>query len=380
MYDIILYVTVIFLSTLLAFLSQRTIIHRKEDGTAIYRKVNYRSVYAISFLILASFSCLTANGIDKEAYRFLFRENTITNLYEGIEPGFWLLIVTTKIFTHNENFFLGIVSFLTVLFVYKGVWSCKDKLSIGLAIFIFSSQYYLQSFNLMRMYLSMSILVLGARNILENKKGKFLIYILIGSSIHFSALFVLVGFFISLIMTQRGKAANRTFFIILIIATIIASSFAIGYAIQFAHLDISGKYSKYLSETTPGSIGFKVILNIVPYYLVLFLCRKYNDNKWLVSISEGFCLIVLIISLVGYSIPVLSRALYQFSVYVTIVLPACLRMYKSGKLDNVSWTHKKNKYYLILFTLFIYFILLLSLYLRDYIELDGLNNHEFIWQ
>lgn len=203
--DSLLYITIIIISTYFAFLSQRVVSFQGKNGAIVQKKVNYIGFYIISFLILAFFSCSIANGIDKDAYRFLFRENTISNIYEGVEPGFWLFIVVVKIFTSNENVFLGIVSFLTVFFTFNGVWKCRDKLSVGFAIFIYASQYYLQSFNLMRMYLSMSILVLGSRNILDCKPKMFLLYILAASSIHFSALFVLVGYLMSFVLVQRKK-------------------------------------------------------------------------------------------------------------------------------------------------------------------------------
>lgn len=379
-FDILLYLTIIFSATLFAFLSQRIISYKEGNGTVVRRGKKYFKPYFFSFLILTFFACFTANGIDKDAYRFLFKENTIGYIYEGVEPGFWFLIIITKLFTNNEDFFLSLISFLTVFFVYKGIWKCYDKLSIGLAIFIFASQYYLQSFNLMRMYLSMSILVLGARNIIDGKQKIYFIYILIASSIHFSALFVLVGFLISFLLTQRGRMTNKLFFILSIITIIVVSSFAVGVAAQFAELDFSGKYSAYLSETSTGTVGLKTILNIFPYILVLYLCKRYTDNRWLISLSEGFCLVVLSISIIGYSVPVFSRALNQFSVYIIILLPTCLYMYKCGKLDNIKWKNKIKKHYLISFILFFYFFLLLFLYLRDYMELDGLDDFKFIWQ
>jgi membrane protein len=378
--DSLLYITVIIISTCFAFLSQRVVSFQDNNGAIAQKKVNYIGFYIISFLILAFFSCSIANGIDKDAYRFLFRENTISNIYEGVEPGFWLFIIVVKIFTNNENVFLGIVSFLTVFFTFNGVWKCRDKLSVGFAIFIYASQYYLQSFNLMRMYLSMSILVLGSRNILDCKPKVFLLYILVASSIHFSALFVLVGYLMSFVLMQRKKKISDLYFIFLIIASIVVSILTVGIAAQFAEFDFSGKYSTYLSETTTGTVGFKVILNIFPYFLVMYLCKLYNENKWLIATSEGFCVAVLFISIMSYSVPVIGRSISQFSIYIIILLPTCLYMYRKGKLDDVRWKNKKDKYYIICFVLFLYFTLLLFLYLRDYMELDGIDNCKFIWQ
>ena len=119
---------------------------------------------------------------------------------------------------------------------------------------------------------------------------------------------------------------------------------------------------------------------IFPYFLVMYLCRLYNGNKWLISTSEGFCVAVLFISIMSYSVPVFGRSISQFSIYIIILLPTCLYMYRKGKLDNVRWKNKKDKYYIICFVLFLYFTLLLFLYLRDYMELDGIDNCKFIWQ
>lgn len=112
----------------------------------------------------------------------------------------------------------------------------------------------------------------------------------------------------------------------------------------------------------------------------MYLCKLYNENKWLIATSEGFCVAVLFISIMSYSVPVIGRSISQFSIYIIILLPTCLYMYRKGKLDDVRWKNKKDKYYIICFVLFLYFTLLLFLYLRDYMELDGIDNCKFIWQ
>ena len=81
----------------------------------------------------------------------------IDSPYEYFEPGFNLVIIIIKLFTNNDQLFLVILSLITIAFTYKGIWSYRNEISVGWAVFIYASQYYFQGYNLMRMYFAMSI-------------------------------------------------------------------------------------------------------------------------------------------------------------------------------------------------------------------------------
>ncbi len=136
--------------------------------------------FFISFIYFGIFFHAPQRLVPIEAHMHIFfRISSFSIIQNGIEPGFHLFMIIIKIFTKNENVFLGIVALSTVVFVYKGIWDCRHELSIGFAVFIFSSQYYFQSYNLMRMYFAMSFLIAGVKLLLDGRYLRYLVLIFI---------------------------------------------------------------------------------------------------------------------------------------------------------------------------------------------------------
>lgn len=383
---IILYLLLIISSTFFACLSQRKKIITSASGEALYVKKYKIGFYIVSFLILTFFACFTANGIDKDSYKYLFEVNTWDYRYQGVESGFWLFIVVSKLFIKDEIVFLSLIAFLTCYFTFRGIWKCRDKLNVGLAIFIFSSQYYFQSFNLMRMYFALSILVLGAKYALSDKSWKYLVFCAMATTIHFSSIFVLLAYVVVIVLVQRNKGMNRLLFSCLMVATLIVSIFAMQIASSFSSLgfEFAEKYSTYLSQEQAGQVGFKLVLNLLPFVLVFWLFRHQKDQH-LIAMAEGYGAVVFILSFMSYSIPVLARAITLFGMFNIIILPIALEKYRAIKYRVYNGIYSRKVYVLtnykaLCIVLFAYFSLLLFFYLRDYLNLDGINNFKFIWQ
>ncbi len=383
---ILLYLALITSSTLFAFLSQRKRIIISDSGERQLVRKSRVGFYIVSFLILSFFACFTANGIDKNSYKYLFEANTWNYRYPGVEIGFWLFINIAKLVIRNETVFLGVIAFVTCFFTYKGIWDCRDKLSVGLAVFVFSSQYYFQSYNLMRMYFALSILVLGAKYAIVQKSWKYLVFCALATAIHFSSIFVLLAYIVVLALVQRNKGMNRLLFCCLMVATLIVSMFAMQIASSFSGLgfEFAEKYSTYLSQAQAGQVGFKLILNLIPFVLVFWLFRHEKDQH-LIAMAEGYGAVVFILSFMSYSIPVLARAITLFGMFNIIILPIALEKYRTVKCRVCNGIYSRKAYVLtnykaLCIVLFAYFSLLLFFYLRDYLNSDGINNFKFIWQ
>lgn len=383
---IILYLILIISSTSFALLSQRKRIITSTTGETLCVKKHRIGFFIISFLILSFFACFASNGIDKDSYKYLFEVNTWDYRYQGVEIGFWLFIVVSKLFIKDEIVFLSLIAFLTCYFTFRGIWKCREKLNVGLAIFIFSSQYYLQSFNLMRMYFALSIMILGAKYALSEKSWKYLVFCVIATTIHFSSIFVLLAYVVVLILVQRNKGMNRLLFFCLIVATLIVSVFAMQIANSFSGLgfEFADKYSTYLSQAKAGQVGFKLILNLLPFVWVFWLFRHEKDQH-MIAMAEGFGAVVFVLSFISYSIPVLARAITLFGMFNIIILPIALEKYRVTKCKVCNGIHSRKTYVLtnykvLCIVIFAYFSLLLFFYLRDYLNLDGINNFKFIWQ
>ncbi len=170
-------------------------------------------------------------------------------------------MIIIKIFTKNENVFLGIVALSTVVFVYKGIWDCRHELSIGFAVFIFSSQYYFQSYNLMRMYFAMSFLIAGVKLLLDGRYLRYLVLILFALCVHYSMIFVLIAYVISLIFIKIKRVSFDMKFFLSILIVVIFSYFSLSLVVNLLGMSniILDKYSMYLEKTVKSGLGLKWI-------------------------------------------------------------------------------------------------------------------------
>ena len=158
----------------------------------------------LSFLIVSFFATFTGVGTDRAGYIYYFGK---THLGDGnpwaLEIGYRVLMDIINLVISDGKVFVGIISFITVLFMYVGIWKCRRFISLPIAVFIYVAQYYFQSYNIMRMYLAMSIMVLGAHCLFEKKYNKYYMYLIIATSIHYACFFALA--FIHILLLWFSK-------------------------------------------------------------------------------------------------------------------------------------------------------------------------------
>lgn len=395
---LLLYVGIVVVSTIFAYLSQPSLSNQYGSVVSYFGKRKIVS-FCASFAVLAFFAAVNSVGIDKEAYTYFFEISSFGNLYANIEPGFRFLIGLIKLFTNNPQVFLGIIAFTTISLVFFGIWSCRNVISIGLAVFIFSSQYYFQSFNLMRMYLAISIPIAGVKLFLDGKRLWYLFLILFSSLFHYSMLIVAVAYAVAFIFIKNEKISENKLLIILGTTTMVISYFLprivdelFGFAgrILGSNNLLLMKYSIYIDKiVVTNRLGFKWLFNLFPYIGVLILLSN-NDKRECWSVTAGYLIVTIAISILGYSIPVIGRALVSTNMPLVIILPIALQKYRDDMIINrvdrsaiIRFRVFKHAFaipYSIVVLIFVlYFIVSFFIYLDGYMSLDGIDNFRFIW-
>lgn len=384
---IVLYILIVASASILATLSQSKIHVYNRTGN-VYRE-NKIGWFFLSFLVLAFFACTTGVGADRESYKYFFRISEFGNLYKYFEPGFRIFIGVVKLVTDNEQVFLILVSFLTVAFTYKGIWDCRNDISVGLAVFIYSSQFYFQGYNIMRMYFAMSILMVGVKWIKEEKYFKYLIVIGIAACFHYGILFVGAAYVLALWFMKTKKVKfDAKFFIILLLAVL----FSI-FAIRIAFIVVENvpvlkeKYSHYLENITVSGVGFKVFYNLIPYAIGMIYAKYSTRKNEMLSIFGAYLIVTFIISVLSYSITMLGRALICLHMPSIILLPRCIESFRRNKRlhgdsrvkISLGTSRISVSYWLVDIFLCFYFIIGLILYLSGYLGLDGIDNFRFFW-
>lgn len=367
----ILYILIVLFSSFFAFCSN-----------ACKRKKKKRSFVLLifSFVILAFYATCSGVGIDRDHYMYFFTITEKNHFYSGFEPLFNCIIVFIKNFTDNPKAFVMIIGFMTILFVFVGIFINRYRVDYGFSVLIFSALYYFQSYNLMRIYFALSILVMFSYLLFKEKYFSYLIVTLFCTFIHYSCIFVLI---VALLMiffekTKHTNCSKYEIFILTIIVFAISffSKFIVGPVLSlFPSLYL--KYSEYLNYDL-SSFGFGWIFNVFPFLLLVFLAKTTNCKNAVV-VSKSFYIGMLFLSILGYFVTMVQRASILMGVAMIMYIPFALDNLKKSKkrlfFMNLRFSMKTLK-----MSIFVYYMAAFALYLSQYMDLDQINNYIFIWE
>lgn len=377
---VVLYFAIIFSASILACISER-FINSKKQANSFFGQF----VYCLSFFIVAFYACFRGVGRDMTGYALIFTGENISAYNFQIEPGFYLIVLIIRIFTSNPDVFNGLISLFTLIFVYCGIYKWKNKLPIGLAITVFSFCYYLQSYNLMRMYFAMSI-VLYFSYLLKENKNKYIIVMLIASSIHFSIIFCLFAVLIGIYFEKKQKIGYKTklvlVFSIVGLVGVLLTVFA-----NLIMILISRYYSRYSFYTiSKNSIGLGIIWDFIPFALALAFAKYSERPTYYRNVVLGYVSMEFLTSLLSYSIEIVGRAKLTLNVPVVILLPFLFQCFKKQKNNghSVKILLIGNRcfyisYFYIKALFILYLFIYLLIYMNGYLVADGIEKYKFIW-
>lgn len=230
-------------------------------------KKNSRLIFLTTLaLLIIIFAGNTDNG---DRYLYLLNYNSlISPTYKGeFEVGYQMLarICVQLGLTYNQ--FLLIVVFIGLSLISSTIKMFTPKISYVIALYFIYP--FLWDVVQIRNFLAMSIIIFGMRYIINNKKNyfKYVVCVLIATSVHTSSIFYL---FILLIKVKNTKKL----FIITLITTVSSIVFMpkiLGILSIFVSVD---KIEAYTQTKTSGITKSFVIF----YYIYLIILVKYSVN------------------------------------------------------------------------------------------------------
>lgn len=217
-------------------------------------KYPQKKVFYISLFLLSLLAGLRGNviGFDTHIYNDIFSWIKEGTNYP-IEPSWYYLNKYVGLLGGGFNFFLWVVSFLTLFILGIALVRCSP--SPIFSLFLYYSLYaYLNSFNGMRQFLAISLVIAGY-TYLPNLK-KFLMCVLVAASFHFSAIFSLFALFYRFLVMKCG-----------IVIIILLISFLLGLVLNDELFSLlTGPYAQYLDS----DFGYRENL-ISAVILVIFM-------------------------------------------------------------------------------------------------------------
>lgn len=316
-------------------------------------------MFKIAFVIITIIACIHYNfGTDYENYYNLFRELASYSPLDVLqlrviftEPGWALLNIIFSKIGDPEGFFvlviiLNIIQNLIYYLLIKSYVPAKYRW-FALIIYLFSSEFYILNFSMMRQGLAVSLIVLATLFLSSRKYLFALLIILLSSLIHKTSLVFLLVFPIAFCKSE----SNKTLLMILWGAIIIAfasSSMVSSIYTSVIGLQLFEQYQAYDNFGTTN-IGIGFFFNLIPYLVITYLvCVKKVILSRTIMLMSLIMFISLIISAFTLNITLIGRLMYYFSVFSIVVIP---NVYNQIKIPQLR-----------LFIIFIYLFMIFSGY------------------
>lgn len=279
-------------------------------------------------------------GTDFFTYIMMFNRLSSTSFREFLkhkdfEWGFYIIQKAAGwLGNYKMMFFLCAV--ITIIFIYLAIVQHRGKISIGLSFVLYLFIYFPGSFNIVRQHIALAIVVYSFRYIFKKNFKKFLLFSILASSFHLSALIIIPFYFVVPYESKLSikKLTRKDFirFLIIIACVIFAINFS--YFIEtISQVDPLEKYASYAlsdSRAQNREIFLKVLI-LIP--ILMFRKKLINHDKRN-EVYIFFLVLDIIFTLTGFITPFVKRLGIYFAIS-QIFLLASIPKVLSNKGDKL---------------------------------------------
>ncbi len=316
----IMYFAVALISAILAELAQR------------YSKVNKNGKRIPNYYFWAMSCCilifimgfrLLSVGVDDISYLSgynIANSMSVKQYYQikTTEPGFYLIYRLVYLIFDDFQWLIIITSAITVILFYKAFSYEIENVSLFWVVLIFSFTQYFYYFGIVRMGISVAIISVAYRYIIENNKKKYILMVVLATMFHYSALFALVALFIN---TNRNNNFKRS--TIFKLAVIVPLGFTFVRFFIYPLVNDS-RYQEYIDVSEKFSFGF---ITSIPF-LILFIVYYSSIRK---NKHYQFYFLLYIVKIVTEMFSPLigiGRMVWYVNISICLLLPAIIRIVK----------------------------------------------------
>ena len=317
------------------------------------------SLILIGLVIFSTFrntSIESFYGNDTNEY-IKFYNSSYYNNNKDFETGYTALNIVIHKFTENPIYLFFIMSLLTMYFFYKYIsyYTENELISILAYICIF---YYIRDLSQMRAALAYAIVIYSSIYIIEKNPIKFIFFIIIATTIHFSSIFIIFIYPLS-----KLKFKRKHLYLILFISLLITKINWMEPSLSLISNFYTNKYIKsfiiYTTYYEPRGIDVKFLL----YFIIAIASVYIKDLKNVKSEKYELNLYIFIFGIVIASIfnrsEVISIRLSELYITSLIITISYFKNITTNKYLNLTY-HTITCWFLITYNIF--FIQSLSQY------------------
>lgn len=294
----LLYYFVVFSSSILAYFSE---VIRKMMSTKVATWLFFSGI--IIPVLIAGYRY--GIGTDYYSYSDTYHDLTshFTNFLDAIlnsrfEPGWIALNYFVKFIFNDVQYLFMISAILTWLLSFKAIYDNKNRISISLGILILLCTYYNISFNTVRQTISISIIMLSIKPLLDRRLFKFSLIILLASTFHYTAIIFFPAYWISNSYSEKTRLLKNIIIPLLFITLVYFIEPIISILTNF---DIFSTYSNYDLEYR-GFAKMELFLKLPIVILIAFNTKKLRtNNNPMYKISIFFLIGIILATLSNFA-------------------------------------------------------------------------------
>lgn len=238
------------------------------------------------FLSIASlvlfFAFKGKSGVDSAAYISWFnrmRYASFLGVLKMEQPIFNLICwLDYRVFSGNvvlHNIVIGILIYLPIIYVYS---RHTHNYAMAILLYILTTAYY-TAFNAQRQFLAVGVCMMGYESLLKKKYLRYILFVLIASWIHSTAVFMLPITFLA------NRKTTSWFFIISVVVMIIGSIFLLNYWFEICQFLVFIGQERIVSYYMYGlqyfkSVNvFRILAALASVALGLVLYKRLSKNN-----------------------------------------------------------------------------------------------------
>lgn len=287
------------------------------------QKSNKVNLVIIPILLLTLLAGLRDRyvGTDTWTYTQPFNpnyDNTTLVLDANVEYGYQIFVYLINYLTNEYYWYLFIMALITVILMILAIR--KYSIDYLLSIYIYITfGFYTFLFNTVRQAIALAILFYGVKFFLEKKLLKYILVVFIASLFHISAWVMLPFYFFIHFKLRVELKVAFTF-----ISSLLASSVVIKY------LSANNQRYEHYTQTSENAGGYLLLIFYSVIALALYVFgRNLRENNKSYNLLEQlyFCGLVFVIpiTLLGTDPSGPQRVLYNFSVYLILLIPLVIK-------------------------------------------------------
>lgn len=315
-------------------------------------------------ILLSLISGLRADsvGIDTETYNTIFDliSKGVTKGIYGIEESFiYVCRVLLGIWDNNQFLFLIFALISNGLIIFT-IWDNRDNISFRWSVLSYYITFFTFSLNGMRQFLAVSIIVYATLFLKKGKYVKFIIFVLIASLFHRSAIIGVCYLLFEIIFVKYFESKRKLTIYLLV-------GIGVFFGIVAAY-SLVNYYSKYFEQQS-SSMGIMMIVKAIMliWSFGVIETPKNNQERYFCFSNRWYYFVGILLNSLNYIFVYMGRIGLFFYIFESIYI---------GNIFKA-----KNKTIWTLMFKFCYVCLLLY-YLYDNITRGGQGElpYRFFWQ